>query len=234
MNKNWKNHGSPFLDFNEEITQKWKDNNFNKEQTREWLDIGLLATDYDMAKWLRDDIETTPTEILNADTSLTDLQEQYQEYLKKSSKPEKEEEIIPDWLFPEETEKPDKPTSSKSPKPPKPPKPPQKEKPHECRICKKNTFYSKREFLLAHHARRNLGEPSVWVYKSITINKKPIIIKYIWICKLCKQEYHTNKCKYYSPVKPIIPKPEPFDWENYWKWWFGVMTLDWDSKRFFG
>ncbi|MCE8169256.1 MAG: hypothetical protein I3273_03995 [Candidatus Moeniiplasma glomeromycotorum] len=152
---------------------------------------------------------------------------------KSEKSDEDDEEIIPDWLFPEKPTKTPKPTeTTKPPKPRKTPKPP-KEKPHECRICKKNTFYSRAEFIRAH-GTPSKGEPSVWVYKSIIICKKPIIIQNIWVCKLCKQEYHINTCKYYSPPPIKIPPPEIFDWENYWKWWFGVFTLDWDSKRFFG
>jgi hypothetical protein len=124
--------------------------------------------------------------------------------------------------------------------PPKPTKP-KKETPHDyslnrnsqCKICAKRTFYSKAEFAQAHRGIIAL-EPSVWVYKEIYICKNPIITKQMWICRICKQEKHTDKCKYYSPLIPIIPIPEPFDWEGYWKWWFGTSTLDWDSKRFFG
>ena len=33
---NWKEYGNPFLDFTEELTQKWISKGFDKEQTKEW------------------------------------------------------------------------------------------------------------------------------------------------------------------------------------------------------
>ncbi len=148
----------------------------------------------------------------------------------EEEKPETEDPFIPDWLF-ETPEEPKKPT--KSPKPKKTPKPPPpKEKPHECRICDKNIFYSRKEFAEAHRGSKPKNEP-YWVYKNIIICKNPIITKQMWVCKVCKQENHTDKCKYYLPPQPIVSPPEIFDWENYWKWWFGVLNLDWDSSRFF-
>jgi len=228
MTKNWKSYGNPFLEFTEETTQEWINKGFNKEQCREWLNVGINSVDAGFCRWIRDITEETPESILNAEVDLTELREQYAEYLEKN--PETEEEIVPDWLFPEETEKPTKP--NKKQKLPKPFQPSPKSNPHECRICEKNIFYTKAEYIQAHG--RGQHAPSVWVWKSAIIRKNPIIIKSMWICKICKQTNHTDKCKYYSPVKPIIPIPEPFDWESYWKWWFGVNTLDWDSKRFFG
>jgi hypothetical protein len=200
---NWQNHGNPFLGFTPKLTQAWKNKGFSKDNCQEWLNIGLKAKDYDFAKYLSDNLECTPEEIFNCDASLSDLREQYTEYFNPST--------------PQPTKKP---TKSKP------------EKPHECRICKKYTFYSRAEFIQAHGIPK--PEPSVWVWKKVIICKKPIINKYMWICRVCKQEYHTVKCKYYSPPQPIIPIPEPFDWESYWKWWFGVLTLDWESSRFFG
>ena len=51
---NWKSHGVPFLDFSEEITQQWIRNGFSKNQTQDWLNIGLKASEADFAKWLED------------------------------------------------------------------------------------------------------------------------------------------------------------------------------------
>lgn len=70
-----------------------------------------------------------------------------------------------------------------------------KEKPHECRTCEKQTFYNMAEFIQAHGAPQL--EPSCWVYNTKQLNKKPPIFHYSWICKVCKEETHTKKCKYY-------------------------------------
>ena len=49
---NWKENNYPFRDFNEEITELWKLNGFDKKTTREWLEVGLKPIDYDFAEWL--------------------------------------------------------------------------------------------------------------------------------------------------------------------------------------
>ncbi|KLL05017.1 MAG: hypothetical protein MRERV_7c061 [Mycoplasmataceae bacterium RV_VA103A] len=49
---NWQENKYPFKDFNEELTELWKLNNFDKRATREWLESGLKPSDYDFAEWL--------------------------------------------------------------------------------------------------------------------------------------------------------------------------------------
>ena len=54
MKANWRTHGVPFLDFNQELTQEWIIQGFTKHQTQDWLGSGLKATDAWYAGWLRD------------------------------------------------------------------------------------------------------------------------------------------------------------------------------------
>ena len=51
---NWKEYGVPFENFTEKITQKWIDNDFSREETKEWLDIGMKLEDAGFCAWLRD------------------------------------------------------------------------------------------------------------------------------------------------------------------------------------
>ena len=147
--------------------------------------------------------------------------------ISKKEKKDEEEQIIPDWLFPEEEQE-------DGPKPPtKPPiKHKEPRKPWECKICEKRVFFSKAEFIQAHGVPKL--EPSIWIYKTYQPNKKEPYFISVWVCKVCKQKEHIPKCKYYKEIKLIIPKPKIFDWDAYWKWWFGVYTLDWYEERFFG
>ena len=50
---NWKEHDNPFLDFTEEITQEWIEKGFDKEKTKEWLNIGLKVVDANYAWWIK-------------------------------------------------------------------------------------------------------------------------------------------------------------------------------------
>ena len=74
---NWKEYGNPFLDFTEEITQKWINCGFNKEQTKEWLNIGLKTNDADYAQWLRD-IKKVDSEWLFNHRDDIQLREEYE------------------------------------------------------------------------------------------------------------------------------------------------------------
>ncbi|MCE8167820.1 MAG: HET domain-containing protein [Candidatus Moeniiplasma glomeromycotorum] len=88
---NWKEHGNPFLDFTEEITQEWMDNGFSREECKKWLDIGMKAEDSNFCAWLRDEIKVDALEILNKlntenNCQETDLREQFSEYLTKKNR----------------------------------------------------------------------------------------------------------------------------------------------------
>jgi len=81
---NWKEHGNPFLDFAEELTQQWVSKDFTKDQCQDWLGTGSVgATDAGFCAWMRDEVEITPEEFLNEvyEDDLKILKEQYQEYL---------------------------------------------------------------------------------------------------------------------------------------------------------
>jgi hypothetical protein len=60
----------------------------------------------------------------------------------------------------------------------------------QCKICEKNVFYTKEDFVKAH------GEPklapSVWIQKRAIINKYPLVFSYKWVCRFCKKENHSE------------------------------------------
>ena len=103
-----------------------------------------------------------------------------------------------------------------------------------CNICSKKTFFSKNEFFQAHGGKIDFIPTSPWVDKIINKGKKnfPIFV-YKSECKVCKLDNppnHKKSCKYYWELKSIIT-PEIFEWENYWKWWFGVLSLTDDDLK---
>lgn len=51
---NWKEHGWPFKDFNEEITQTWIDNGLTWQKAKEWLEAnGIKHHESDFILWLK-------------------------------------------------------------------------------------------------------------------------------------------------------------------------------------
>ena len=58
---NWKEHGWPFQDFNEEITKAWIEKGFDLEQTKKWLEVGALSGLVNIVAWLRDEKKMTPS-----------------------------------------------------------------------------------------------------------------------------------------------------------------------------
>lgn len=64
--ENWGEHGAPFLGFTKKITQLWVNNNFTKEQTRDWLNTGIEPLYADYCAWLRDELEITANYYLNS------------------------------------------------------------------------------------------------------------------------------------------------------------------------
>jgi len=86
---NWKEQGSPFLDFTEELTYEWMRNGFSREECKEWLDIGMKAEDAEFCGWLRDEVKVKSLEILNNLNTENkyqelDLREQHKEYLESN------------------------------------------------------------------------------------------------------------------------------------------------------
>lgn len=83
---NWRNHGNPFLEFNQQITQQWIKQGFTKEQCQTWLNVGMKSKDAGFCAWLQNELKLDSLEILNnmnAENNYqeTDLREQYSEYL---------------------------------------------------------------------------------------------------------------------------------------------------------
>ena len=78
--KNWRNHGTPFLDFTEEITHEWTKLGFSKNTCKEWLDVGLKALDYDFAYYL--ELQGyNPEWVLNHGSN-KDLRKDYKKFIK--------------------------------------------------------------------------------------------------------------------------------------------------------
>ena len=51
IQKKWKTIHS---DFTLELSQEWKNLGFSKEETRDWINVGLQPNDYALCAWLRD------------------------------------------------------------------------------------------------------------------------------------------------------------------------------------
>ncbi|MCE8167813.1 MAG: HET domain-containing protein [Candidatus Moeniiplasma glomeromycotorum] len=79
---NWKEHGNPFLDFTEEITQEWEEWGFNKKSCKEWLDIGMCASDSGYSWWLKSVKKVDPEWVLNYGNE-EELRSQYKEFLEE-------------------------------------------------------------------------------------------------------------------------------------------------------
>ncbi|MCE8163174.1 MAG: protein kinase [Candidatus Moeniiplasma glomeromycotorum] len=76
-----KEQKTPFEEFTKEITQEWIELGFSKEKYEEWLDIGLKVEDNSYCTWLR---------------------EQYREYLKKQNKTKNLAQEWLDKMYPKE------------------------------------------------------------------------------------------------------------------------------------
>ena len=87
MNINdWKTCGEPFLDFTEEITKEWKKIGFDREMTEEYLNEGILSTEYEFANWIND--------VKELDPPFADLDALRREWGKQKEIKQKEEEEI--------------------------------------------------------------------------------------------------------------------------------------------
>jgi len=78
VKKDWKNINN---EFTKELKKEWKLQGFSYLQTQDWINIGLQPTDYNFATWLRNEIKLTPTELLNDNSRLEDLREQFKEQI---------------------------------------------------------------------------------------------------------------------------------------------------------
>lgn len=214
------------------ILDDWKDklNSFYTSEAKEKEDVGQVIKQLASNKGSKLEQYQAIRELLKKYSDFTSVRlENYLSQWNKLLEKGEEETILPPWLFSEEENK----TSvNKIVKTPKIPKSSELRKPWECKICEKTKFYSKAEFIRAHGVLHEA--PSIWVYTTTQPNKNEPLFISKWLCRICKQENHAINCRYYREIKPIISPPEIFDWESYWKWWFGVYTLDWYEPRFFG
>lgn len=78
--KDWKNIHQ---DFTPELEREWKDRGFNYEQCKEWIEIGLKASDVGYAQWLRDTKKIDSGWVLDHGNN-EELREEYTNYLKNN------------------------------------------------------------------------------------------------------------------------------------------------------
>ena len=52
--KDFANLSDKSNEMTKEQAEKWKEKGFDYEQVKEWLDVGLLVSDFDFAEWMRD------------------------------------------------------------------------------------------------------------------------------------------------------------------------------------
>lgn len=74
-------------DFTEGLQKEWESKEFNYQQTKEWIDIGLGVKEADLAGWLRD-IKGFDSEWVLNYLKVEDLRQEFQEELEKGDKNE--------------------------------------------------------------------------------------------------------------------------------------------------
>jgi len=75
--KSWKNIK---LDFTPELVQEWQKHGFSREETSDWINIGMGITDTEFCAWLRD-IKKVDTEWVLNHGEVEELQSEYQQSL---------------------------------------------------------------------------------------------------------------------------------------------------------
>ncbi|RHZ37764.1 hypothetical protein [endosymbiont GvMRE of Glomus versiforme] len=174
---NWQEHGNPFLDFTEEITQAWNKLGFGKNSCKEWLDIGLKALDYDYAYWL--ELKGyNPEWVLNYNNQNgINLRKDYEKFVKKQAKKKKPK-------IKTETEKP--------------------KDPYSCKICDNTTFLNFKDYLKLH-GKHKLNWKDPWIEKITKPFPKqfPGFIQKTYICQECKGEQHLKTCSYFRDYQKV-------------------------------
>ena len=70
----WKNIHS---DFTSQLQKGWEERNFNYEQTKEWINIGLCPNEAEFAAFLSEQGYTTEDVLNNSDIDIESLREEY-------------------------------------------------------------------------------------------------------------------------------------------------------------
>lgn len=86
----WKNIHS---DFTPQLQKEWESNSFIHLQAQDWINIGLTPHDCSFATYLRDVVNCEPEEALNFVSDITELKDQYQEYLQSQSEESEESQL---------------------------------------------------------------------------------------------------------------------------------------------
>lgn len=78
---NWGEQGVLFEEFTEELTYEWMKKGFDREECREWLNVGMKATDAGFCAWLRGGVKTDAQQTLNYGDEES-LRKQYEEHVR--------------------------------------------------------------------------------------------------------------------------------------------------------